>query len=421
VKKFKILWLSPTELSHQQNSSDRGWINILSDEIKGEVDLHVAVVEGNKNASINGITRHNIRVNNRTIRIALHALYGYRNTEGDLKQELLALVKSVNPDLVHIHGTEKQFIKIIPYLNKENIPYLISIQGIISIISRKYTAGYSELFVKRFVTQWGFTKNQILPRTNRRIHNVFLRHAKLEDKMLQLATNFSGRTKWDETIALLMNPAAAYFKNDRILKPIYYESSWSNMRRIENQIRIHSTTSNSFYKGFEIIAESAFLMKRSGLKIEWCIAGLSSNDWSVKAAKKKLKERFDPTCFTFLGKVTSKEIVESMQAADLYVSASHIENSPNNVAEAQLLGIPCIATDVGGTSSYIENNISGVLIPPGDPFALAATIKNLGQDEKKRALLALTSRKRALERHDKKRIASTLLGDYETIINTSIR
>jgi glycosyltransferase involved in cell wall biosynthesis len=122
-----------------------------------------------------------------------------------------------------------------------------------------------------------------------------------------------------------------------------------------------------------------------------------------------------------MGKITSKQIVESMQAADLYVSASHIENSPNNVAEAQLLGIPCIASDVGGTSTYIENNISGVLIPPGDPYALAATIKNLSQDEKKRKLLALASRKTALLRHDKKRIVSTLLEDYRTIINSMIR
>ena len=421
MKKFKILWFSPTDLSPNSNSADRGWVNILLDEVKERVDLHVAVVEGNTNAVIEGVTKHNVRVKYRKMRIALHALYGYRNTEGDLKQELESLVKSVKPDLVHIHGTEKQFIKVIPFLNEENIPYLISIQGIISIISRKYTAGYSERFIKKFITHRGVTKTQILPRTNRRIYKAFLSHAQLEEKMLQLVQNFSGRTAWDETIPSLLNSDANYYKNDRILKPIFYESSWNNIRTDLNHILIHTTTSNSFYKGFEIIAESAFLLKRNGLTIEWCIAGLSSNDWSVKAAKKVLKERFDSTCFTFMGKITSKQIVESMQAADLYVSASHIENSPNNVAEAQLLGIPCIASDVGGTSTYIENNISGVLIPPGDPYALAATIKNLSQDEKKRKLLALASRKTALLRHDKKRIVSTLLEDYRTIINSMIR
>ena len=60
-----------------------------------------------------------------------------------------------------------------------------------------------------------------------------------------------------------------------------------------------------------------------------------------------------------------------MLASDLYVSASHIENSPNSVAEAQLIGMPCIATGVGGTATYIEHNISGIIVPPGDPYALA--------------------------------------------------
>ena len=50
-----------------------------------------------------------------------------------------------------------------------------------------------------------------------------------------------------------------------------------------------------------------------------------------------------------------------MLKSDIFVSASHIENSPNNVAEAMILGMPCIATFAGGTSSYIEDNKNGIL------------------------------------------------------------
>ena len=146
MKKFKILWLSHSDVNHSLNSSDRGWVNMLLDEIKSEVDLHVAVIEGKPDQLINGATKHIIKSRFRKIRVALHILYGYRNTEGNLEFELVELIKKVKPDLIHIHGTEKQFIRIVPFLNKANIPYLISLQGLISVVSKnipQVTLNYS--------------------------------------------------------------------------------------------------------------------------------------------------------------------------------------------------------------------------------------------------------------------------------------
>lgn len=40
---------------------------------------------------------------------------------------------------------------------------------------------------------------------------------------------------------------------------------------------------------------------------------------------------------------------------------SHIENSPNNLCEAMILGMPCIATDAGGTSTLLSNMKDGLL------------------------------------------------------------
>jgi glycosyltransferase involved in cell wall biosynthesis len=103
----------------------------------------------------------------------------------------------------------------------------------------------------------------------------------------------------------------------------------------------------------------------------------------------------------------------------MYVSASHIENSPNSVAEAQLLGMPVIATDVGGTSTYIENKKSGLLIPSGDPYALAGMIKSLSMDQALQKTIARNARKEALERHNKDRIVKCLLEAYASILNRS--
>ena len=421
MKKFKILWLSHSDVDTSLNSSDRGWVNMLLDEIKSEVDLHVAVIEGKPDQLINGATKHIIKSRFRKIRVALHILYGYRNTEGNLEFELIELIKKVKPDLIHIHGTEKQFIRIVPFLNEANIPYLISLQGLINVVSKKYIAGYSELFIRFFITNFGFTKRHLLPRTNFKIYQAFKRHSRLEDRIMQKAKNFAGRTEWDASISSLLNPRSKYFKVNRILKPVFYESFWDNIHPNKGSLRIHTTTSNSFYKGFEIISEAAYLLQRSGYNVEWNIAGILANDWSVRAAKKKLKNRYGESCFVFKGKISAQELVESMLASDLYVSASHIENSPNSVAEAQLIGMPCIATGVGGTATYIEHNISGIIVPPGDPYALAGAIKEIYENNEKRKSLSRNARNIAAIRHKKSQIKQDILKAYAEIIASSFR
>lgn len=421
MNKHKILWLSHSDVDTSLNSSDRGWVNMLLDEIKSEVDLHIGVVEGKRHQLIDGATKHIIKSRFRKIRVTLHVLYGYRNTEGNLEFELIELIKKVKPDLIHIHGTEKQFIRIVPFLNEANIPYLISLQGLISVVSKKYIAGYSELFIRFFITNFGFTKRHFLPRTNFKIYQAFQRHARLEDRIMQKAKNFAGRTEWDASISSLLNPRSKYFKVNRILKPVFYESLWDNIHSKKGSLRIHTTTSNSFYKGFEIISEAAYLLQRSGYNLEWNIAGILANDWSVRAAKKKLKDRYGENCFVFKGKISAQELVESMLASDLYVSASHIENSPNSVAEAQLIGMPCIATGVGGTATYIEHNISGILVPPGDPYALAGAIKEIYENDEKRKSLSRNARNIAAIRHKKSQIKHDILKAYSEIIASSIK
>jgi glycosyltransferase involved in cell wall biosynthesis len=394
---------------------------MLLDEIKSEVDLHIGVVEGKRDQLIDGATKHIIKSRFRKIRVALHVLYGYRNIEGNLEIQLTELIQKVKPDIIHIHGTEKQFIRVVPFLNKANIPYIVSLQGLISVVSKKYIAGYSELFIRTFFTNYGFTKRHILPRTNFKIYKAFKRHARLEDKKLQEVKNFAGRTEWDASISSLLNPRSKYFKVNRILKPVFYESFWDNIHPNKRSLRIHTTTSNSFYKGFEIIYEAAYLLQRSGYNVEWNIAGISANDWSVRAAKKKLKDRYAENCFVFKGKISAQELVESMLASDLYVSASHIENSPNSVAEAQLIGMPCIATGVGGTATYIEHNISGIIVPPGDSYALAAAIKTTYEDDEKRILIAKKAKEIAAIRHNKTQIKRDLLEAYDAIITDSLQ
>ena len=72
---------------------------------------------------------------------------------------------------------------------------------------------------------------------------------------------------------------------------------------------------------------------------------------------------------------------------DLFVLPSFTEGLPNVVLEAFAAGVPAVATAVGGTPEIIEDGVSGYLVPPGNPNALASRIRDvLGDDGMRRAM-----------------------------------
>jgi glycosyltransferase involved in cell wall biosynthesis len=80
---------------------------------------------------------------------------------------------------------------------------------------------------------------------------------------------------------------------------------------------------------------------------------------------------------------------------DLFVLPSFTEGLPNVVLEAFAAGVPVVATAVGGTPEVVEEGLSGHLVPPGDPAALARHI---------RGLLGDGGRRRAMGRHGRARV-----------------
>ena len=111
----------------------------------------------------------------------------------------------------------------------------------------------------------------------------------------------------------------------------------------------------------------------------------------------------------FLGPVARGSVLELFSAADAAVLSSAWENFPHTAVEALAVGTPVIATAVGGVPEVVTDGENGLLVPPGDPEALAAAIRRFVSDD------ALRSRTRAaaaasVERFSPERIFATLEG-----------
>lgn len=97
----------------------------------------------------------------------------------------------------------------------------------------------------------------------------------------------------------------------------------------------------------------------------------------------------------FVGFLATGELVGALNAADLIVHPSLEDIFPNAVGEAMACGRPIVATDVGGVEELLGGDGgAGLLVPPGDPAALAGAISALLADPLRRAELGTTARRR---------------------------
>ena len=169
------------------------------------------------------------------------------------------------------------------------------------------------------------------------------------------------------------------------------------------------------YKGLETILQSAELLLSNNFNFIWNVAGINNYDQVIRIIEAHEKSTFKACNVKFLGALNEKDLVDLMLNCDLFVSPSHIENSPNSVCEAMILGMPIIATCAGGTSSLLENKKEGILIQDGDPWAMAGAIMEMLESRKVAITLGEAARIRALKRHDPKRVVGEYLSIYSEI------
>jgi len=93
----------------------------------------------------------------------------------------------------------------------------------------------------------------------------------------------------------------------------------------------------------------------------------------------------------------SDNVAELLARCQVFVLASRWEGLPISVLEAMRAGLPVVASDVGGVSEAVTDGETGWLVPPGNPGALAARIRQLAMDPRLRVRMGEAGRKRQAE------------------------
>lgn len=234
--------------------------------------------------------------------------------------------------------------------------------------------------------------------------------AHCEKEILKNIQFYLGRTTWDYRIVKLFNSNATYFHCDEILRSSFYDENMK--RRIPSKLKIVSTISIPPYKGFDIILKTAKLLCSMNVDFEWNVFG----NVVPNLIEKETHIRHEDVCVNLMGVATESQIKETILSSTVYVHPSYIDNSPNSVCEAQMCGVPVIATNVGGVSSLIEESKTGFLVPANDPYQMACLVNELGCNLDLNVKIGEGAKSMAFERHNKNHICENLYNNYCKII-----
>lgn len=119
--------------------------------------------------------------------------------------------------------------------------------------------------------------------------------------------------------------------------------------------------------------------------------------------------------FLFLG--WRKDTTALLGASDIFLLPSREESFPQSILEAMAMGLPVAASDVGGVSELVENNVTGILVPPGETESFARALKFLISNPAIAAKMGSAAKEKSAL-FSEKRMINDIDAIYQKMINT---
>lgn len=268
--------------------------------------------------------------------------------------------EQVIPDVVHIHGTE--YTHGLAYINACGSEHVvISIQGLVSGIAPYYCAGLSWKDIYGNITLRDIIKGSIY-----RNQHTFYKSGELEKETLRKVNHIIGRTSWDKAHVWSINPQANYYLCNEILRQEFYEGDkWSYEKCVPYSIFL-SQGSYPLKGLHQVLKAMPFILKyypNATIRVAGDDITRNKGLWGIlhftsygKIVKNLIKKLHLEDKVSFLEPLNAEQMKVEYLRSNVFICPSSIENSPNSLGEAQILGVPCVASYVGGVPDFMQGS-----------------------------------------------------------------
>lgn len=419
---MKVLWIVNSPISHYLNAHGTDgmgatWIESIFDlvvhieEIQMSICFPVSQNEEIKQERIDGVDYYTYKAYAKHSRSKRKIIETYKR-----------IYHQGKPDIIHVWGTEFPWILDAVSVAEEMgmaDKIVVSLQGMCTAIAHHYYAGLPQRII------YGFSLRDFLKYDNiwrRRKH--FEKRGRYERNILKKIKYVIGRTDYDYAYSTVFNNDLQYFKCNETLREIFHQHTW----KYENCHKHRIFLSQGYYplKGVHFVIKAFALISDRYPDAEVLIAGSDILRENSKTGylrgsgyahylrhlikKYKLQGRVK-----FIGGQNTEEMCARYLESNVFISASSTENESNSLGEAKMLGMPVIASFVGGVGNRIKHREDGLAYQYDDFVMLARFICDIFDDPDMATQYGKVARRNELEISDRERNIERLVEIYREI------
>jgi glycosyltransferase involved in cell wall biosynthesis len=425
---MRILWLCSIMIPRIANalqmstSNKEGWLTGLSDMIieqseQNQISLGICFPVEIKTDLLRGETAG---IQYYSFHEETQRPWKYSgNYEAQMEIEMKGILEDFKPDLIHIFGTEYPHSLAMVNVCKNRNHILVGLQGLCFACAPVYALGVPRNIQKQF-----------LFRDLIRWDNIMLQQRKFEKRglrelqLINKITHVTGRTSFDRREVLAVNEKLQYHFMNEILRPEFYQSRWSYEKC--QKYRIFMSQGNYPLKGLHFMLQALPEIRKHYPETTLYIAGdeitryhslkekIKISSYGLYLLKLIKKFKLQEVVF-FVGRRNSEEMCKEYLQSNVFVSASTLENSPNSVGEAMLLGVPVVSSRVGGVKNLLQDQEEGFLYEVEDITALASQVCKVFEQGAIAREMGNKARAHAMVTHDRSVNYHRLMDIYHVI------
>ena len=368
---MRVLWICNIMLPRiavklgQEVNNKEGWITGLLDAVlhfneahpEEEVQLGVAFPVGKGQPFLQDalVVHENYDI----------PFYGFREDTSmpeqydmAVEQDMVRIFEHFKPDMIHCFGTEYPHTLAAVKSFGRRSRTLVGVQGLCRVCAGAYMANLPQK-VQRSVTFRDLVKQDTLLKQQQKFED----RGQWELAAIQGTGHVTGRTEWDRYWTCKWNPGAEYHALNETLRKEFYLGQWS-LEHCEPH-RLFFSQGDYPLKGLHYMLSAlpkilekypdarVYVAGNSLLRSRNLQGRLKISAYGVYLEKLISRYGLEGKVH-FLGKLTAEEMKAQYLKCQAFVCASSMENSPNSMGEAMLLGTPVVTSYVGGIPTILK-------------------------------------------------------------------